>query len=407
MGWFSRHPAGLIYCGFCLMAIAGLACTQPEPAFTAGPQPQAIPTGPPNVAPVEAPDPIATSPTPTASPTLAAPVSTATLAPTATLTLTAIPTPTAIPSPLPAPENTLEISGNPTPAPTPGVEVPIIDAHSQVDHTVGLRQVIQLMDQAGVRTTILSARGRVTPEDLVSFASGFPGRIIPAVRSKGKPYEHNEREYYRLLQGQVGMEGFGAIGEVLIYHAQKGVKAPEIVAYSRDERVQAALREALGKGWPFVAHIEFAAAGDQRDVFMAQLKEMLAQHPDHPFVLIHMGQLDHFAVRNLIDSNDNIYFITAHTNPLTVTRQPWINMFDGNLLSPDWRQLMVDHPDRFILGFDNVWPEHWGQYYLDQVTLWRKAMKGFPPDVAHAFAHGNAERLWRLAPVNSALERQR
>ena len=191
------------------------------------------------------------------------------------------------------------------------------------------------------------------------------------------------------------------MGEVLMYHAQKGAKAPEIVVYPRDERVQAALREALERDWPFVVHIEFNAAGDQRDVFMAQLKEMLTQYPDHPFVMIHMGQLDHFAVRNLINSYDNIYFITSRSNPVKVSqsRQPWVNMFDGKRLSADWRQLMVDHPDRFILGFDNVWPEHWGQYYLAQVKLWRKAMKKLPLDVAHAFAHGNAERLWRLAPV--------
>ena len=257
------------------------------------------------------------------------------------------------------------------------------------------------MDQAGVRRTILATRGTVTPEELVSFASRYPGRIIPAVRSKGGPYERNEEKYYKKLEKQIGMEGFRAIAEVLMYHAQKGNRAPEVVVYPKDERVQAALREALEKGWPFVVHIEFAAAGDRRDVFMAQLEEMLAQHPDHPFVMIHMGQLDHFAVRNLINSHDNIYFIASHSNPVVVSRssQPWVNMFDGNLLSADWRQLIIDQPDRFILGFDNVWPEHWGQDYLDQVTLWRKAMKKLPPDVAHAFAHGNAERLWRLAPV--------
>ena len=134
---------------------------------------------------------------------------------------------------------------------------------------------------------------------------------------------------------------------------------------------------------------------------MAQLEEMLTQHPNHPFVLIHMGQLDHLAVRKLINSHDNIYFIASHSNPVVVSqsRQPWVNMFDGNLLSADWQQLMVDHPDRLILGFDIVWPEDWGQFYLDQVTLWRNAMNELPPDVAHAFAHGNAERLWRLAPV--------
>ena len=74
-------------------------------------------------------------------------------------------------------------------------------------------------------------------------------------------------------------------------------------------------------------------------------------------------------------------------------------MFDGDHLSESWKQLMVKYPGRFILGFDNVWPEHWSQYYLDQIKLWREAVKELPPEVAHAFTHGNAERLWRLPPL--------
>ena len=74
-------------------------------------------------------------------------------------------------------------------------------------------------------------------------------------------------------------------------------------------------------------------------------------------------------------------------------------MFDGDYLSADWKQLIVKYPDRFILGFDNVYVEHWGQFYLDQVALWREALKELPVEVAHAIAHGNAERLWRLQLV--------
>jgi hypothetical protein len=71
-------------------------------------------------------------------------------------------------------------------------------------------------------------------------------------------------------------------------------------------------------------------------------------------------------------------------------------MFDGRNLSADWKQLMIKHPDRFIMGFDMVFPEMWGQFYLGQVALWREAIKQLPVEVAHAFAHGNAERLWHL-----------
>lgn len=317
---------------------------------------------------------------------------------------TPTPTPTPAPTPLPTPAPTPTPTPEPTPigpAPIPEGSIPIIDAHSQVDQYVELEKIIQLMDQGGIAGTILSTRGTVTPEELVSFAANYPGRIIPAVRTKGQIYEENDEKYYKLLKKQVNMEQYGAMAEVLMYHAQKGDKAPEVVVPPDDERVQAALNYALDKEWPFVVHIEFAAAGSLRDEFMTKFEALLVQYPEHPFVLIHMGQLDYDGVRRLIEAYPNIYFITAHSNPISVKKsiQLWTNMFDGDRLAADWKQLMVEHPDRFILGFDNVWAEHWGQFYLDQIALWREAIKELPIEVAHAFAHGNAERLWHLRLV--------
>jgi predicted TIM-barrel fold metal-dependent hydrolase len=131
---------------------------------------------------------------------------------------------------------------------------------------------------------------------------------------------------------------------------------------------------------------------------MTKLKALLDRYPEHPFVLIHMGQLDHVAVYQLIEAYKNIYFITSHANPIVASAsgQPWTNMFNGDYLSTDWKQLMIKYPDRFILGFDNVYVEHWGQFYLDQVALWRKALQDLPVEIANALAHGNAERLWCL-----------
>jgi len=53
----------------------------------------------------------------------------------------------------------------------------------------------------------------------------------------------------------------------------------------------------------------------------------------------------------------------------------------------------------FIFGLDNVWPEHWGEDYLKQVKLWRKALAQLPHEAAHMIGHKNAERLWGLGSV--------
>ena len=307
------------------------------------------------------------------------------------------PEPTSAPLPVPTSEPSTQQASTATQA----FEIPIVDAHSQITPE-NLDKIIQLMGRVGVTCTILSPgvtshKGLVTPESLVSFASKYPGRIVPAVRTKVRRYEN----YYALLEKQVKMDGYGAMAEFLMYHSRKGNRAPEIVVYPDDKRVQAALSYALDKKWPFVIHIEFAAAGCPYDEFMNKLKGLLVQYPQHPFVLIHMGQLDLVAVRQLIEKHDNIYFITSASTPfyaMNPFNDRWTNMFNGRTLSGDWKQLIIKYPDRFIMGFDMVWAKQWGRFYLGQVKLWREAIKELPAEVAHAFAHGNAERLWNLPP---------
>jgi predicted TIM-barrel fold metal-dependent hydrolase len=192
---------------------------------------------------------------------------------------------------------------------------------------------------------------------------------------------------------------FGAISELLLQHAQKGNKADEIIVYPVDERVQKALMQAKKRGWPLVVHIEFASLSDsKKGKFMEQLENMLDQNKGHPFVMIHMGQLRANEVRRLIESHNNIYFMTSHTNPVAISNsnQPWTPMFKGDGLAPQWQRLIMQYPDRFILAFDNVWPDHWGDFYLKEAEYWRKAFATLPSEMAHALAHGNAERLWKI-----------
>lgn len=295
-------------------------------------------------------------------------------------------------------------------AATPGAraaDVPIVDAHSQVDHEVDLAKVIELMNRAGVVRTILSARGRVTPEEMASFAARHPDRITAAVRTKGWPYARNEAKYYGDLQKQLAIPEFRAMAEVILWHAKKGGKAPEWIVSLKADQAQAALKAAIDRGWPFIAHYEFAAAGEARPRLMAEFEAALTAHRGHPFVLIHMGQLPAEEARRLIAAHPNLYFLVSHSNSVTVPRsqQPWINMFEGHRLAAPWKRLMLQHPDRFVLNFDNVFAEHWGDFYLEQVKLWRGALKELPEDVAHAVAHGNAERLWCLPPAQLAAPR--
>ena len=281
-------------------------------------------------------------------------------------------------------------------------ELYFVDAHSQADHHLkNLALIIQRMDEGGVYRTILAARSGRRPEEVASFAEANSDRIVPAVRTKSGTYNKKLPRYFKELRQQVDSGRFKAMAEVLMYHAQKGDKAPEVVVYPNDQRVQGALKAAIENAWPFVIHIEFSSlSGEKRKQFMTGMEALLKAHPKHPFALNHMGQLDAGEVQRLIKQHRNIYFLTAHTNPVIIQRsnQPWTNMFRGTAISQEWNDLLVRYPGRFIFALDNVWERHWREFYLDQMEIWRKALADLPEDAANAIAHGNAERLWRIPP---------
>ena len=62
-------------------------------------------------------------------------------------------------------------------------EIPIIDAHSQVDHEVDLETIVGLMDKGGVSRVILSPRSKLRTKPFMAFASreAGPDQIIANV----------------------------------------------------------------------------------------------------------------------------------------------------------------------------------------------------------------------------------
>jgi hypothetical protein len=331
----------------------------------------------------------------------------------------------------------------------------MIDAHSQADKDLSVSRLLKLMDQGGVRRTILSNRGGLQPRQLVAMAAAHPDRITASMEVKShRYYLPGKPEFFRRLQEMSKEPRYGAISEALLWHQAKGGQRrgmgrragegpragrrgpggpPQAQARGQGRgvgarggqrgprgradgmvgkfdlaieapQVQAVLKIALARNWPFIAHYEFRSLDKQRyAVRMKELKDLLRAHPNHPIVLIHMGQLRVDEATKLISEFRNIYFMTSHANPVFEAvggGYGWTKLFKGRKLAPAWRALVVAHPDRFILAFDNVLKRHWRpEYYLAQARLWQEALADLPTDVAHAVAHRNAERLWSLRPL--------
>jgi hypothetical protein len=89
-------------------------------------------------------------------------------------------------------------------------------------------------------------------------------------------------------------------------------------------------------------------------------------------------------------------------------RDPWrfggLAGEDGRLL-PEWRELVIDYPDRFVTGTDPVWrvtrTQSWdladdGWDYFEQLIAWHRAwLADLPADLRRKISVENARRLFR------------
>jgi Tat protein secretion system quality control protein TatD with DNase activity len=122
--------------------------------------------------------------------------------------------------------------------------LPIIDAHSQFDEGSPGAQVIQYAAKAGVSQVLLSARGRVTTAQVLDLHARYAGCVVPSVRTKGREFAENQSGYPALLDEQFGQPAFSAMSEIILAHAAKGKRAPEVYVAADSPQVQ----EAIGRG---------------------------------------------------------------------------------------------------------------------------------------------------------------
>jgi predicted TIM-barrel fold metal-dependent hydrolase len=289
-------------------------------------------------------------------------------------------------------------------------ELYFVDAHSQGDEDVSdLELIIRRMDAADIYRTILAARAGREPDEVADFATQHQERIIPSVRTKSRVFDKSPANLRKSVQAQLNSGRFRAMAEVLLYHAKKGSKAPEVRAYPEDYRVKFVLAAAAERGWPFVVHIEFASLSPrERERFMHSFEALMQEYPTLPFLLDHIGQLQPPEAARLITAHADFHVLTAHTTSAITrqSREPWTRMFEGGQIAPAWKERMLAHPDRFVFALDNVWYHHWDAFYLEQVMQGRQALADVPPSVAHAVAHGQCRAPMAVRPAPRTCERK-
>jgi len=247
---------------------------------------------------------------------------------------------------------------------------PIVDAHIHYSHdtwsVVPPPEAIKVLRLAGVKKAFVSSSSDDGTQMLHKAA---PDLIVPVLR----PYRR---------RGEIGT----------------WVRDPTIVPHV----------EARLKAYTYAGIGEFHVFGADADLpVMRRLVELAKERK----IFLH-AHSDADAVERIFKQDADARVLWAHSGfdqpdnvrtMLAKHKMLWADLAFRNdyahsgKLEASWRQLMLDFPDRFMVGTDTPSPERW-YYVVEHANFSRKWLADLPADVADNIAFRNAERLaaWAL-----------
>jgi predicted TIM-barrel fold metal-dependent hydrolase len=249
-------------------------------------------------------------------------------------------------------------------------ERPIVDAHIHYSHdtweTVPPPEAIKVLRQAGVKKAFVSSSSDDGTRMLYKEA---PDLIVPVLR----PYRRR--------------------GEISTW-----VRDPAIVPHV-EERLRTLTYAGIGEFHVFGADADLPVMrrlvqlAKEYKIFLhahsdaGAVERIFRQDPGATVIWAHAGFDQPDNVRALLGKHKRLWADLAFRNDYA----PY------GRLEPAWRQLILDFPDRFMVGTDTPSPERW-YYVVEHAQLSRKWISELPAEVADNVAFRNAERLaaWAL-----------
>lgn len=160
---------------------------------------------------------------------------------------------------------------------------------------------------------------------------------------------------------------------------------------------------ATRNGRPLVMHLEWHPES------MRQLESLLATQPKGVLVLQHCGKTTRAAqIRPVLEKYPQVFCDLAFRSPPQSTNESrtdpnrtifWHSVFGGGI-KPDWRSLIEDFPDRFMVAIDDV--HSWSEYDDVVVAIRKGLLPQLKPETAEKLAYRNAVRVFQLDESGSA-----
>ncbi|MFC3227548.1 amidohydrolase family protein [Marinibaculum pumilum] len=248
---------------------------------------------------------------------------------------------------------------------------PLIDTHIHYSHDawemLPPEAAVQVLREAGLRRAFVSSS---SDDGTQMLAQAAPDLIVPVLRPYRRRGEistwFQDPTVVAMIEERLAANRYAGIGEFHIYGADA------------DGPVMRRLVE-LAREYGIFLHAHADADAVER---------LFAQDPEARILWAHSGFAQPDEVRAMLDRHDTLWADLAFRS----------EHGSGGKVDPGWKQLFLDHPDRFMVGTDTFTPERW--YYVIDHADWSRAwLDDLPPDVAERIAWRNAQALadWALA----------
>ena len=244
--------------------------------------------------------------------------------------------------------------------------LPIFDAHVHYSHDawemVPPDVALKLVRDAGVRRVLVSSSDDDGQQRLVKLA---PDVFLPSLR----PYRQRgdqsvwarDPTVVGYLEERLAKYRYVALGEFHIYGADVDLPVPR-------RMIELARKHKL------VLHSHSDADAIDRQ---------FAQWREARILWAHAGFDSPANVRAMLKKHRNLWCDLAFRSDHAPSGQ----------LDAEWHALMLEYPDRFMVGTDTFTPERW-PFIVEHARWSRQWLAGLPPAVAERIAYKNGEALF-------------
>jgi hypothetical protein len=241
----------------------------------------------------------------------------------------------------------------------------LIDSHIHYSHDAWDRlpppEALEVLRAAGLERAFVSSSSDEGTQKLYALAPDFIVPVLRPYRKRGEltSWMHDET-VVDMVESRLAANPYAGIGEFHVFGEDADLPVLRKIV-------------ALAGRYGIFLHAHADAEAVER---------LFAQDPHARIVWAHSGFTGPKAIRRMLEKYDNLLADLAFRGEFA----------QGDRINASWRQLFLDHPDRFMVGTDTYTPERW--YAVeDNAAFTRRWLGDLPEAVAARIGRGNAAAL--------------